>query len=485
MRERVWRGVADGRVRVVVGARSALFLPFAELGLIVVDEEHDLAYKQEDRVFYNARDMAVVRGHLAGFPGGARLGDAVDRSRGSTPTPAATRGSSSATASRDAKLPEIARDRHAGATRPSAAASCRRRWSPRSPRRSPSGQQALLFLNRRGYAPLTLCRACGHRFQCPNCSTWLVEHRFRGVLVCHHCGHSERRPDACPNCGDDREPGRLSGRASSGSPRRSRRAFPAARTIVLSSDIARRRASGCGSSSQRSPRARSTSSSARSSSPRATISRYLTLVGVVDADLGLAFGDLRAAERTFQLLTQVTGRAGRAGGASRALVQTYAPEHPVIAAIVSGDREAFYAREIAARRAAGLPPFGRLAAHRRLRPGPRLGARLRQRASAAPRRPSETIMRARPGRSAARGDARPPPLPPARPGAAERRHAGLHARPGSRRRRRRAAGCGCRSTSTRRGSCETDKTEAIGCTRLRSVKRIHGETFDELPRPSR
>jgi primosomal protein N' (replication factor Y) len=222
-----------------------------------------------------------------------------------------------------------------------------------------AGQQALLFLNRRGYAPLTLCRTCGHRFQCPNCSTWLVEHRFRGVLLCHHCGHSEKRPDHCPNCGDAESlvavgPGveRLGEEVAA--------RFPGARTILMSSDMF----GGI-------ERLREELVSIEKGEVDIVIGTqlvakghnfpFLTMVGVVDGDLGLAFGDMRAAERTFQLLSQVTGRAGRAGGASRALVQTFAPENPVIRAIVSGDREAFYASEIAARREAGLPPFGRLA----------------------------------------------------------------------------------------------------------------------------
>ncbi|MCB1496210.1 MAG: primosomal protein N' [Bauldia sp.] len=356
MRDRVWRGVATGQVRAVIGARSALFLPFRELGLIVVDEEHDLAYKQEDRVFYNARDMAVVRGHLAGFP--LVLSSATPSIESRV----------NADSGRYRRI--VLSDRYAAATLPEIAAIDMRATQPERGRFiSPplveavtetlaEEQQALLFLNRRGYAPLTLCRTCGHRFQCPNCSTWLVEHRFRGVLLCHHCGHSEPRPDHCPNCGDTESlvavgPGveRLAEEVTA--------RFPEARTIVMSSDIA----GGV-------QRLRQDLKAIADGEVDIVIGTQLvakghnfpllTLVGVVDGDLGLAFGDMRAAERTFQLLSQVTGRAGRAGGASRALVQTYAPEHPVIRAIVSGDREAFYASEIAARRSAGLPPFGRL-----------------------------------------------------------------------------------------------------------------------------
>ena len=355
-RERVWRGVADGSVLALVGARSALFLPFRELGLIVVDEEHDLAYKQEDGAIYNARDMAVVRGHLAGFP--VVLSSA-------TPS---VESRVNADAGRYQRL--VLPDRYAAAVLPTITAVDLRTDAPERGRfLSPplvtavadtlaQKQQALLFLNRRGYAPLTLCRKCGHRFQCPNCSTWLVEHRFRGVLLCHHCGHSEPRPHVCPHCGERETltpigPGieRLAEEVAA--------RFPEARTIALSSDIV----GGI-------ERVREELSAIQRGEFDVIIGTQLvakghnfpllSLVGVVDADLGLAHGDLRAAERTFQLLSQVTGRAGRVAGASRALLQTYAPEQPVIAAIVAGDREAFYAREIEARREAGLPPFGRL-----------------------------------------------------------------------------------------------------------------------------
>jgi primosomal protein N' (replication factor Y) len=221
------------------------------------------------------------------------------------------------------------------------------------------GEQSLLFLNRRGYAPLTLCRACGHRFGCPVCSSWLVEHRFRGQLVCHHCGHTERRPDACPECGT------LDHLVACG-PGVERIAeevvahFPDARTIVLSSDIP----GGV-------RRLRLELEAIANGDADIVIGTQLvakghnfpnmTLVGVVDADLGLANGDPRAAERTFQLLSQVTGRAGRTGKKSLGLLQTYQPDHPVMQAIVSGDSELFYEREIAERERTGLPPFGRLA----------------------------------------------------------------------------------------------------------------------------
>ncbi|MCO5080760.1 MAG: primosomal protein N' [Rhizobiaceae bacterium] len=357
MRERVWRQVAEGTVRVVAGARSALFLPFNELGLIIVDEEHDPAYKQEDRVFYNARDMAVVRAHIGGFA--VMLASA-------TPS---VETQVNAAQGRYAKVHLPAR--FAEAALPEIRAIDMRRAPPaRGGFLSPllisevrqtleRGEQSLLFLNRRGYAPLTLCRACGHRFQCPQCSSWLVEHRFRGQLVCHHCGHHEKRPDACPECGA------LDHLVACG-PGVERIAeevvghFPDARTIVLSSDIL----GGV-------KRMRLEFEAVAKGEADIVIGTQLvakghnfpgmTLVGVVDADLGLANGDPRAAERTFQLLSQVTGRAGRTGRKSIGLLQTYQPDHPVMQAIVSGDSAAFYEREIAERERSSLPPFGRLA----------------------------------------------------------------------------------------------------------------------------
>jgi primosomal protein N' (replication factor Y) len=357
MREKVWRQVAEGSVRVVAGARSALFLPFRELGLIVVDEEHDPAYKQEDRVFYHARDMAVVRGHIGQFP---------------VVLASATPSVESQVNARQGRYKRVALpQRFADAALPDIKTVDMRRAPPaRGGFLSPvlisqihdtlaRSEQSLLFLNRRGYAPLTLCRVCGHRFQCPDCSTWLVEHRFRGKLVCHHCGHNEKRPEACPDCGTfdhlvacgpgvERIAEEVVGH------------FPDARTIVLSSDIMG------GVKRLRLELEAITNGDADIVIGTQLVAKghnfpNMTLVGVVDADLGLANGDPRAAERTFQLLSQVTGRAGRTGKKSHGLLQTYQPEHPVIGAIVSGDAEAFYEKEIAERKRSGLPPFGRLA----------------------------------------------------------------------------------------------------------------------------
>ena len=357
-RERLWGAVASGEARVVAGARSALFLPFASLGLIVVDEEHEGAYKQEEGVAYNARDMAVVRARLEGAPivlasATPSIETRVNAEQG--------RYDWLRLASRfgERKLPHLA------------AVDLRREGAPRGRWLSPRliagveeglarGEQSLLFLNRRGYAPLTLCRTCGHRFQCPNCAAWLVEHRFRRALICHHCGHVEKRPDICPTCQEADSltacgPGveRLAEEAQA--------LFPQARLLVLSSDFP----GGLEHlRHQLEEAARGVYDIIIGTQLVAKGHNFplLTLVGIVDADVGLANGDPRAAERTFQLLQQATGRAGRGEKSGRGLVQTWQPEHPVIAALLSGDVERFYEQEIAERRRGGLPPFGRLAA---------------------------------------------------------------------------------------------------------------------------
>ncbi|CAO4176589.1 primosomal protein N' [Methylorubrum populi] len=357
-RERLRAGVAAGDVSVVVGARSALFLPFRNLGLIVVDEEHETAYKQEDGVHYHARDMAVVRGKIEGCP--VVLASA-------TPS-IESRVNAQSGRYRHVALP----GRFGGRPLPDISAVDMRLDKPERGRfLSPpmvnavkttlaAGEQALLFLNRRGYAPLTLCRACGHRYQCRNCSTWLVEHRFRRALVCHQCGYAERKPEACTECGafDHLTP---CGPGVERIAEEVAELFPEQRIVVLSSDFP--------GGAERLRQELETVAAGDCDIVIGTqlVAKghnfpHLTLVGVLDADIGLTSGDPRAAERTFQLLQQVTGRAGRGERPGRALVQTYQPEHPVIAALLSGDADRFYEEEIAAREAAGLPPFGRLAA---------------------------------------------------------------------------------------------------------------------------
>jgi primosomal protein N' (replication factor Y) len=356
-RARTWAAVAAGEVSVIVGARSALFLPYADLGLIVVDEEHDPAYKQDEGASYHARDMAVVRGSIEKVP--VILASATPSVESEVN---ARRGRY-----RRIQLPE----RFGGAHLPSIEAiDLRSEGPPRgrfiAPRLAEAvrnvlerKEQALLFLNRRGYAPLTLCRACGFRMQCPNCDAWLVDHRFRKRLVCHHCGFARPMPEECPNCHEVESfvacgPGveRLEHEAAE--------LFPEARILVLSSDMV-----------DSFERLRSELEDVAEGRFDIVIGTQLVakghhfpklnLVGIVDADLGLGNGDPRAAERTFQLLHQVTGRAGREEGRGIGFLQTHQPEHPVMRALILGDREAFYKNEIALRERTLYPPFGRLA----------------------------------------------------------------------------------------------------------------------------
>jgi primosomal protein N' (replication factor Y) len=360
-RRMVWRGVATGETKVVVGARSALFLPYPDLGLIVVDEEHEAAFKQEDGVIYHARDMAVARAHLGGFP--AILVSA-------TPSLETVVNAQQGRYDR-LYLPA----RHAGASLPKVGLIDMRR--EKLPARRflslklrdavagalAAGEQAMLFLNRRGYAPLTLCRACGHRMQCPNCTAWLVEHRYQGLLRCHHCDHAEPIPNTCPECGAAHSfaacgPGveRIADEVAE--------LFPEARVSLLASDTL-----GFGNSGQALQEA---IRQVRDHEVDIVIGTQiiakghhfpmLTLVGVVDADLGLTGGDLRASERTYQLLHQVAGRAGREERPGRVLLQTYMPDHRVMQAMADDRRDAFLAIEAEERRDAGMPPFARLAA---------------------------------------------------------------------------------------------------------------------------
>ena len=353
-----WRAVARGEARVVVGARSALFLPYPDLGLIVVDEEHDAAYKQEDGVIYQARDMAVVRARLTDIP--IVLVSA---------TPSLETVQNVASGRYEAlHLP----DRHGGAQLPIISAiDLRVDKPPRQSWLSPSlrqalvetlaaGEQALLFLNRRGYAPLTLCRACGHRLQCPRCTAWLVEHRLVGRLQCHHCGFQTPFPGSCPSC---KAEGMLAA-CGPGVERLSEEVaalLPAARTAMMTSDTI----TGPLAAAEIIRRVQDHDVDLLIGTQMIAKGHHfpmLTLVGVVDADLGLHGGDLRAAERTYQLLHQVAGRAGRADRPGRVLLQTYEPEHPVMQALVAGDRDRFLASEAVDRRSTGMPPFGRLAA---------------------------------------------------------------------------------------------------------------------------
>ncbi len=358
VRKITWQAVAEGQAPVVVGARSALFLPFPDLGLVVVDEEHEAAFKQQDGVVYNARDMAVVR---------ARFCEAAAVLVSATPSLETV---ANVEAGRYAHL-RLTR-RHAGATMPEISLLDLRETPPdrgrflappllEAVRRSlAQGEQAMLFLNRRGYAPLTLCRHCGHRMQCPNCTAWLVEHRTRHQLLCHHCGHTIPIPPECPSCAaaDSLTPvgpgiERITEEAAA--------VFPEARRLIMASDTIA------------GPNAAAAAAHAiEDRSVDLIIGTqlvakgwhfpHLTFVGVVDADLGLAGGELRASERTVQLLHQVAGRAGRAEAPGRVMLQTFIPDHPVMQALLGGDLDAFMHSEADSRRDGEWPPFGRLAA---------------------------------------------------------------------------------------------------------------------------
>ena len=356
-RRRVWRMAGQGAAGLVVGARSALFLPFRDLGLIVVDEEHDTSYKQEDGVLYHARDMAVLRA--------ARCGAQVVLSS-ATPS---LESWANAQAGKYARIDLSAR--FGAAELPEMRAIDMRdealpgdRWVSPSLQaevaaRIGRGEQALLFLNRRGFAPITLCRACGNQVGCEDCDARMVEHRFLKRLVCHQCGATKAVPVVCPTCG-------VSGRMAAVGPGVERLAeevaalFPQARVAVLSSDLF---------ASARALKAQIAAIAAGEADiiigtqlvAKGHNFPLLTLVGVIDADLGLQGSDLRAAERTFQLMRQVAGRAGRADRPGVALLQTHQPDHPVIRAILAGDEEGFWQAEAAERKAAGVPPFGRMA----------------------------------------------------------------------------------------------------------------------------
>ena len=357
-RRRAWRAIAGSEAMVTVGARSALFLPYRNLGLIIVDEAHEPSFKQEEGVQYHARDVAVMRARFEDIP--VVLSSA---------TPAIeTRHMVELGRYRELRLPA----RFAGATLPGIRAIDLTQDPPERGRwlapglvaeleaNLTAGEQSLLFLNRRGFAPLTLCRHCGHRFQCPNCTAWMVEHRLMRRLACHHCGHVMPPPKACPECGEEDSlvacgPGveRIADEVAE--------LFPDARTAIVTSDTIW------------SPAKAGEFVAAMDAQEidivvgtQLVTKGYhfpnLTLVGVVDADLGLQGGDLRAAERSFQQIQQVAGRAGRGDKPGRVLVQTHDPEAPVIAALVSGDIVGFYGAETEARREAAMPPFGRLAA---------------------------------------------------------------------------------------------------------------------------
>ena len=356
-RRNTWRGVAEGESKVVVGARSALFLPYQDLGLIIVDEEHDPAYKQEDGVIYHARDMAVVRASMGQFP---------------VMLVSATPSLETIHNAWNGRYQHLhLKDRFGGARMPDihvidmrADKPDRQQFISRTLRQVTEetlerGEQVLYFLNRRGYAPLTLCRSCGHRMGCPRCTAWLVEHKSRGDLHCHHCGFYQRIPPLCPECGEEHSftacgPGveRIYEEAT--------HVFPDARVMILASDTA-----------ESNEELKALLSKIHDGGVDIIIGTQiiakghhfpnLTCVGVIDADLGLQGGDLRAAERTYQLLHQVAGRAGREEKKGHVYLQSFMPDHRIMEALGHGARDEFLEVEAWEREQAHMPPYSRLA----------------------------------------------------------------------------------------------------------------------------
>lgn len=357
-RARLWHQIARGEAQVIVGARSALFLPYKSLGLIVVDEEHEQAYRQEDHVLYHARDMAIVRARIENCP--ALLCSATP-SLESWANAQTGRYKKFTLPERfgEKALPEISSiDLRAQKMKSL-------EWLSKPLKEEMGetlarGEQVLLFLNRRGYAPLTLCRTCGYRLGCPQCAVYLVEHKRSGRLHCHHCGYQQKMPDACLSCGSEKNFASV-GLGVERIADDVRAAFPQAHLLTLSSDMV----GGMKQLRQEIDRIANHEVDIIIGTQLVAKGHNfpgLTLVGVIDGDFSLGSGDLRAGERTFQMLHQVIGRAGRGEKLGRALVQTHAPEHPVLKTLLASDQNAFYEAESAQRKTAQLPPFGRLAA---------------------------------------------------------------------------------------------------------------------------
>jgi len=357
-RRRTWRAVTNGHAKVLIGARSALYLPYRNLGLIIVDEAHEASFKQEEGVRYHARDVAVMRAKFEDIPVILSSATPALESRYMAET---GRYTSIKVTSRfgGAHMPQI------NAIDLTQDPPERGQWiAPRLAKAIKEtierGEQSLLFLNRRGYAPLTLCRTCGHRIQCPNCTSWMVEHRLVKRLACHHCGHVMPPPKECSECGEEDNlvacgPGveRINDEVRS--------LFPEARTFVATSDTlySLRKASEFVNHVEN---GKIDIIVGTQLVTKGYHFPNLTLVGIIDADLGLEGGDLRAAERTFQQISQASGRAGRAEKEGQVFIQTRNPTAPVIQALVNGERDDFYAAETLSRKYAKAPPFGRFAA---------------------------------------------------------------------------------------------------------------------------
>ncbi len=357
-----WRRIRAGELPIVVGARSAVFAPLEDVGVVVVDEEHDPSYKQDGQPRYDGRNLALVRAQQAGAlallgsatpsleshvnarrgryeevvlgsrPGGGRLPEVeiVDLRRAAPPRPGPGEEESPFSPSLAEALQETVADRG----------------------------QAILFLNRRGWSSFVVCQACGHPFRCDQCAVGLTHHRGPGLLRCHYCDHAERVPETCPACGDRAV--RLFGLGTERLESVVRALLPEARVARLDRDTAGRRSL---SSLVRAMRRGDVDVLVGTQMvTKGHDFPGVTLVGVVAADLGLNQPDFRAAERTFQLLTQVAGRAGRGDRPGRVIIQTFSPGHYALVTAKGHDYAALAERELAIRRELGYPPYGHLIA---------------------------------------------------------------------------------------------------------------------------
>jgi len=358
-RRNTWKALSEGKPMLVLAARSGLFLPLPCLGLLIVDEEHDTSYKQEGSTLYHGRDLAVARAFhekitvvlASATPSFETLYNAENGKYTHLTLPARAGGAVMPTVQVVdlCKAPLPKGEWIAGAVREAVTAALSR------------GEQALLFLNRRGYAPLTLCKSCGHRWRCPSCSAWLVAHQYRGKrLQCHHCGYQAALPDTCPAC-DSKDTVITCGPGIERIAEEAAMVFPNANRLLLSSDHL-----------QETSHWEEALQQIRSGAANLLIGTQviakghdfpnLTTIAVLDADIGLAGGDVRAAEKTWALLHQVSGRAGRGSKPGTVYLQTYQAQHPVLLTLARGDRDGFFKGQLQEREIAALPPFGRLAA---------------------------------------------------------------------------------------------------------------------------
>ena len=347
--------IIHGGASLIIGARSALFLPYKDLALIVVDEAHDASYKQDDGVMYHGRDMAVLRATqeqipiiLATATPSCETVENINNGRYSCITLERRR--------TQAELPLIHLVAMQQETLP------KHHFVSRTvidavKTTLDMGKQSLLFLNRRGYAPLMLCRTCGYHHQCPHCSSWLVYHESRNMMQCHHCGFHDGVPTACPECQATKDHLILCGPGVERVYAEVKQHFSDARIEVLSGDT-----KGLAKLMTAMQRGDIDIAIGTQLLAKGHHFPHLETVGIIDADAGLAGSDMRAAEKSYQLLHQLAGRAGREKTRGNVYMQTYQSEHPMMQALQHWDRDTFITTELENRKQALMPPYGRLAA---------------------------------------------------------------------------------------------------------------------------